>query len=149
MTEKTFDLKKFIEKELRRAFRRSPMFSAARNVAKEEFFVKSKHDKDMRRVHFKCAKCGRKFVDKTGSREIAVDHRNPVVDPVVGFVDFNTYITRLFCGIENLDVLCNYKGLRDGIKACHRLKTAEENRIRREAEAIRNPKPPKQKRKKK
>lgn len=37
--------------------------------------------------------------------EVKVDHVIPVVDPKVGFVDWNTFIDRLFCPVENLQVI--------------------------------------------
>lgn len=132
MVDKEFDAKKFIEKELRRAFKRCPQFTESLRRAKEEYFVESKHGKQMRRVRFTCATCGRKFINKSGAREIAVDHRVPVVDPAVGFVDFNTYIDRLLCPIDNLQILCNYAGVRDGVKSCHKIKTAQERAIQAE-----------------
>lgn len=123
---KEFDLKEFIVKTLRGAFKKTPLYSGAKKRAKEEFFEKAKNGNDMRRVHFKCAKCGRHFVDRTGAKEIAVDHINPIVDPNVGWTNFEDFVKRLFCSLENLQVLCNYKGERDGVKSCHKIKTAEE-----------------------
>lgn len=125
-----YDQRKFIEKTLRGAFKKTPMYHLAKARAKEEFTVLSKHDKPMRRVHFRCAKCGKFFLDKTGAKEIAVDHIDPVVDPKTGWVDYQTYITRLFCSIDNLQILCNFPKLRDGVRSCHKIKTSEENSAR-------------------
>lgn len=47
-----------------------------------------------------------------------VDHIEPVVDPIVGFVDWNTYISRMYVSIEKLRILC---------KSCHKVKTKREN----------------------
>ena len=81
-----------------------------------------------------CALCGKivpasiQGVFKTGERKgkpkriknITADHINPVVDPKKGFVDWNTYIDRLF--------------LEDGWQAscynCHINKSKEENKRR-------------------
>ena len=52
----------------------------------------------------------------------AVDHINPVVEPEVGFVDWNTYIDRMFLEIKGYQVLC-YK--------CHAEKTAAERKRRK------------------
>jgi len=60
--------------------------------------------------HYECHSCKEAFPAK----EVQVDHIEPVVDPKVGFVDWDTFITRLFCGEENLQVLC---------KPCHLVKT--------------------------
>jgi hypothetical protein len=135
LTLENFDKQKFIEKELRRAFKRSPLYNEAKNRAKHEYFEPSKHGKPQRRVHYKCAQCGRFFRDE--DKNIAVDHREPVVDPVVGFVDANTYVDRLFCDIDNLWVLCNYPNKRadehGGVLSCHKIKTKAESAIAAEA----------------
>lgn len=65
--------------------------------------------------HYICNACGQEFT----SKDIEVDHITPVVDPVVGFVDWNTFITRLYCPKENLQVIC---------KPCHKIKTKEERK---------------------
>lgn len=136
-THENFDVKAFVEKTLRGAFKKTAIYHEAKRRAKREFFEKSKHDKDLRRVHYECATCKGMFFDRKGAKEIAVDHIDPVVDPEVGSTDYHTYIQRLFCSVDNLQVLCNYKGERNGKKSCHKIKTAEENARRREAEARR------------
>lgn len=105
---------------LRRKFKAYPPYKEVRDAAKSEYFTKSKHGKDLRRVHYQCAHCKEFFKDK----DIAVDHIEPVNDPEVGFVDFNTYVERLFCPVENLQVLC---------KSCHKKKSAEETKRRAKA----------------
>ena len=52
----------------------------------------------------------------------AVDHIDPVVKPEVGFVDWNTYIDRMFLEASGYQVLC-YK--------CHAEKTAAERKRRK------------------
>lgn len=64
---------------------------------------------------YRCQKC-RKITEK-----VQVDHKLPVVDPEVGFVDWNTYFSRLFCDISNLWAIC---------EKCHSLKTAREKKLR-------------------
>ena len=123
---KEFSLKNHIEKSLRASFRKAPVYNEAKRRAKEEYFETSKHGKPLRRVHYKCAQCGKFFLDKTGFKEIAVDHISPVIDTATGWVDYNTYIDRLFCSVDNLQILCNYAGERDGVRSCHKLKTAKE-----------------------
>jgi hypothetical protein len=49
-----------------------------------------------------------------------VDHIDPVIDPAVGFVSWDTVIERLFCEVEGFQVLC---------WACHHAKTNEERAI--------------------
>lgn len=46
-----------------------------------------------------------------------VDHIEPVVDPEKGFEDWTTYIERMFCETDGLQVLCH---------ECHTRKTADE-----------------------
>lgn len=67
--------------------------------------------------HYKCAACSYHFPLK----EVQVDHINPVVDPVKGFVNWDEYIDRMYVAAGGLQVLC---------KPCHLKKTKEE-RIRR------------------
>ena len=65
--------------------------------------------------HYACAKCKKDFPQK----EVDVDHKTPVVDPSTGFVDWNTYIERMFCPKKNFQVLC---------KPCHKAKTLKEKK---------------------
>lgn len=39
--------------------------------------------------------------------QVKVDHIAPVVDTSTGWVDYNTYMTRLFCPVSNLQVICD------------------------------------------
>lgn len=68
---------------------------------------------------YKCASCDGRF----GPKEIQLDHKIPVIDEEIGFVDWNTYIDRLFCEEENFQVLC---------KPCHEAKTFLEQEIRKQ-----------------
>lgn len=90
-----------------------------------------------RRIMYKCAKCQRLFFErseypgrKKTVKNIAVDHVDPVIDTTHGFVDWNTYIKRMFEG--KLQVLCNYPGKIDGVYSCHVLKTKDESNQRKE-----------------
>ena len=67
--------------------------------------------------HYLCASCGGFFV----SKDVEVDHIDPVVVPKDGFKDFETFSDRLFCEEENLQVIC---------KPCHKKKTNEERKER-------------------
>ncbi len=60
---------------------------------------------------------------KSRIKNIAADHIDPVVDPNVGFVDWNTFIERLFVELPGWQALCH---------KCHSIKTREENQIARE-----------------
>jgi hypothetical protein len=68
--------------------------------------------------HYVCAACGADFPAK----EVQVDHILPVVDPQQGFTTWDSYISRLFCGKENFQVLC---------RADHELKTKQEKTQRK------------------
>ena len=81
------------------------------NDAKSRDLVgKYKNGKDKYLNKYVCNKCNMKFK----SDEVQVDHIAPVVDKSTGFIDWNTYMSRLFCDINNLQVLC---------KRCHKIKT--------------------------
>ena len=56
-------------------------------------------------------------VGKKRVKNIFVDHIEPIVDPEVGFVDWDTFIERLFCEEDNLQLLCGF---------CHDQKTLKE-----------------------
>ena len=66
--------------------------------------------------HSKCACCCDLVPETTAS----VDHIHPVVDPAVGFVNFDVYIERMYCEADGFQVLC---------KPCHDEKTAGEREI--------------------
>ena len=63
--------------------------------------------------HYSCNICKGEFT----SKDIEVDHISPVVDPDTGFIDWNTFIDRLYCSKENLQAIC---------KTCHKIKTKQE-----------------------
>ena len=54
-------------------------------------------------------------------KNIMVDHRNPVVDPTTGFVDWNQFIENLFCEADNLQAICS---------DCHTKKSNYERSLR-------------------
>jgi hypothetical protein len=60
-------------------------------------------------------------VGKKRVNNVSVDHISPVIGPE-GFVDWNTFIGRLFCTADNLQVLC---------KDCHDRKSKDEKIARR------------------
>jgi hypothetical protein len=100
---------------LRRASMRWKFKYVALNAAKavvNDGFYKNGNVKT--KMMFRCA-CCKKLYDR---REVCVDHRNPVVDPIDGFEDWNTYVPNLLCDIDNLQILC---------KPCHKIKTKKEN----------------------
>lgn len=67
---------------------------------------------------YECAMCKGLF----SSKETQVDHRNPIVDMEKGFTTFDEYIERLFCEVEELDLLC---------RTCHSSKSFSETQMRK------------------
>lgn len=112
---KTWNQQATIRGALRRVFSRSPairevMFKVRREIPKfNQDGSRSKKDA----VQYKCNLC----LQYVGSTKIAVDHIVPVVSVQEGFIDFNTFIDRLFCDSSNLQVLCD---------TCHDKKTYSE-----------------------
>lgn len=101
----------FIVSVLRAGSRRWPPKYETLNEAKTE---KKKNTKTNRVAqHYLCAACGVDFPNT----QVQVDHISPVVDVKTGFTTWDNYIDRLFCGKDNLQVLC---------KTCHAIKTKEE-----------------------
>lgn len=108
-------MRAFITSALRSAFSRYPNKFKALKAA---FAGRKKNRKTGRdAAHYRCAQCR----DVFASRDVQVDHIEPVVDKVVGFKDWDTYIDRMFCDEDGLQVLC---------KKCHLKKTAEERKSR-------------------
>ena len=101
----------FVTSALRAASRRWPVKYKALKAAFAGRQVNAKTGKLA--MHYKCAKCKKLFV----AADVQVDHVQPVVDPKKGFVGWDVYIDRMFCEIENLQVLC---------KPCHKIKTDQE-----------------------
>jgi 5-methylcytosine-specific restriction endonuclease McrA len=89
----------YVKAALRRTWGRSKQRQSALKAAKVSY------------GHYRCAKCGEVFRRK----DIQVDHRIPVGK----FVDFDTYIERLFCDSKQLDILC---------VGCHKIKTASDKK---------------------
>lgn len=108
-------LKNFIISALRSASNRYPPKYECLNAAK----VGKKVNKATGRLaeHYKCAACKKHFVAK----EVQVDHIEPVVSPLTGFIDWNTFVARMFCPITNLQVLCRW---------CHKVKSDKEKKER-------------------
>lgn len=77
---------------------------------------------------YQCAKCQQvvpatTIVNKKRVKNVLVDHIIPIVDPYVGWTNFDDFINRLFCEVDNLQVLC---------RECHLIKTKEETLISKE-----------------
>lgn len=98
-------LKKYIISALRRISYRAPARTIVLNRAKRD------------RGIYQCATCLGLFKRP----DFCVDHIHTVI-PVSGWVDWNSYFSRLFCSASDLQVLC---------KICHKAKTKLENAERR------------------
>lgn len=69
---------------------------------------------------YECAMCK----DLFSGTEIHMDHKEPVIDPYVGWISFDSFIERLFIPKEGYQVLC---------ENCHTSKTMVEKEIRKMA----------------
>jgi 5-methylcytosine-specific restriction endonuclease McrA len=69
------------------------------------------------RNQYTCAKCKIIYPRK----EIQIDHVEPVT-PLTGWVDLDTFVTRLKVAATEMQAIC---------KTCHKLKSGEENETRR------------------
>ena len=113
-------LQEFIIKSLRAAsLKWEPKSQCMKNASTRRGFKRCNHCKQEVPVS---------LPPKPGNKKrivnVFADHIKPVIDPLTGFVDYNTYVERLFVSLKGYQCLC---------KACHDAKTAEENAIRRQA----------------
>ena len=76
---------------------------------------------------YECAQCKQHVpatvIDPIKRKRISnifVDHINPIVNPEVGFVSWDSVIEGMFCELDNLQVLC---------KECHDIKCQEETEV--------------------
>lgn len=112
---KHFNKESAIRGALRRVFSRSPivrevLMKVRREVPKyRQDGTRAKKDA----VQYLCNVCSQ----YVGSTQVAVDHIVPVISVDDGFIDFNTFIQRLFCDASNLQVICD---------DCHQKKTNSE-----------------------
>lgn len=119
---KLFNQNAAIRGAIRRIFSRSPVKIEVLKKVRREV---PRYNKDGSRgkrdaVEYQCAVC-KSWV---GSTKVEVDHIIPVIEVnEKGFVDWNTFVERLFCKAEALQVICD---------PCHDKKTAQE-RSKRQA----------------
>lgn len=105
--------KSFIKNNLRRA---SIKWAPIQNIPK-----KARTGRGL----YRCAGCNEEVpatikVDRKRVKFIFVDHINPIVDPNVGWTNWDDVIDKMFCEEDNLQLLCG---------DCHSTKTAEEKLI--------------------
>ena len=116
---------------LRRYFRRYPAYGECLRRAKSDQFVENVRGQlTIRRVFYKCADCQHYYPRK----DVCVDHIVPVVGVDGWDGDWNKIVDGMFCELDNLQVMCNYSGIRveDGIeyRSCHYWKTQAERSAR-------------------
>lgn len=107
----------FVTSVLRAGSRRwQPKYDTL-NAAKTE----KKINKNTGRLaqHYRCNACKEEYT----SKDVQVDHIEPVISPKEGFISWDVFIDALFCEHTNLQVLC---------KNCHSIKTKEEKKSKRE-----------------
>lgn len=115
---KKYNANSAIRSALRRTFSRSPMVREVMMKVRRErpWFKNDGSPAAKPRVEYMCSVCGEWYMGK----DIQVDHRDPVVDPDAGFQTWDTFISRLFCDINNLAVIC---------KTDHKIKTDIEKAV--------------------
>lgn len=101
---------------LRSGSRRWPPKWQVLEAAKTEKKINPKTGKMAQ--HYMCSGCSNEYT----SKDIEVDHVEPVV-PLTGWVSWDDVIERLFCTADKLQCLCT---------ACHKAKTREETKLRKE-----------------
>lgn len=73
----------------------------------------------------RCEKCSGTFAQG----DMVADHKQPVVGVEDGFIDWNTYIARMFVESDGFDAIC---------VGCHAIVTLDQNQKRKEFRAFRN-----------
>jgi len=103
----------FIKSALRRA-----MWPVKYQCLRNAYVQDGVNPKTGRRIkQYRCNLCKELFMQK----ELKVDHIDPVVCPLAGWVSWDVYISRLFCELDNLQAICT---------TCHDAKSAKERVIR-------------------
>ena len=118
---------------IRRAYRLSPQMQEAYAAARVELpplpLKNGKPGKRVR-VRFKCAACEELFVKKSTQ----CDHISPAtpLDKSVKDMTWDEVVKGIFCGVDNLQILCMIPMSKNGgLPSCHAKKSAEENWIRK------------------
>lgn len=113
-----------------RSFIKNNLRSATRKWAPIQ---RCKNNARVARGLYRCACCEQDVSNTTidevsGARvnNLFIDHINPIVDPEVGFQGWDVLIDRMFCELDNLQLLC---------KKCHDDKTNKEKAIAKDRRA--------------
>lgn len=122
-----------IKGALRQAFRMSPQMWETLQRARTELPPALKKDGKpgkRPRIRYKCAVCEGLFARKN----VQVDHMEPVVPlhKTESDMTYDEMARGIFCKSKNLQVVCSTPMKRNGGKpSCHKIKTDEENFVRR------------------
>lgn len=122
-----------IKGAIRRVFRLFPQMKEVLDEARVELPPALKKDGKPGKkpqVRFKCAECGELFSRKN----VQVDHIDPVVplDKAEADMTYDEIVRGICCNKENLQVVCSTPLKRNnGKPSCHKIKTDEENFIRK------------------
>lgn len=118
---------------IRRAYRVSPQMQETLAAARVELPPKIKKNGQpgkRNQVRFRCAHCDGLF----STKNVQVDHISPATEfgKTIAEMSWDDVVDGIFCGVENLQVLCSTPKIRNGgLPSCHAKKSAEENWIRR------------------
>lgn len=130
--------KRLIKGGIRRVFRQSIEMRVVLQSARVELPPKTlKYGSAGKKnqVRYKCAVCNGLFSQK----DVAVDHIEPVIPLHRSEEDLtiDEMAYRIWCDINNLQVVCNTTLKKNnGIPSCHKIKTDEENFIRKRLKEI-------------
>lgn len=130
--------KRLIKGGIRRVFRQSIEMRVVLQSARVELPPKTLKDGSVgkkNQVRYKCAACSGLFSQK----DVAVDHIEPVIPLHRSEEDLtiDEMAYRIWCDIDNLQVVCNTTLKKNnGIPSCHKIKTDEENFIRKRLKEI-------------
>jgi hypothetical protein len=122
-----------IKGSIRRSFRLSPQMKEVLLEARVELSPAIKKDGTpgkRPRVRYRCAMCNKLWSQKN----VNVDHCQPVVPLWKKEADmtYDEIVRGVFCKKDNLQVLCSIAMKQNGgMPSCHKLKTDQENWIRR------------------
>jgi len=118
---------------IRRAYRVSPQMQETKAAARVELPPKIKKNGEpgkRNQVRFRCAICDGLF----SGNNIQIDHIEPAtpLGKTIKDMSWDDVVDGIFCGIDNLQVVCSTPMKRNnGLPSCHAKKSAEENWIRR------------------
>lgn len=107
----------FVKSALRAASRRWPPKYSCLNDSCVGQYVNVKTNRLAK--HYRCNVCNQAFPAK----DVQVDHISPIIDPSLGFTNWNDVIENMFCESSNLQTIC---------KPCHSIKTGLEKAIAKE-----------------